>query len=193
MYIESHLRISFSALNIWWESIVIYFFAMIIGIMTDSRAKQGVADDLDDNLMADYKLNHYGYTINISPGRMIRGTGRRFDGLSHDEQKALLIGLVSGAILTSRIDAVYADASYFNFELTEKDNYHLHGSFVADTPSAHAFQQYVHLKYGTRTIKPERICYITATEVNHVTWIDYRRKKELDQDGEPICAKNLFI
>lgn len=124
-------------------------------------------------------LYDYAYTIDIAPSKFIRKYGR-WSNLKQDLQKTLLNNLIKQCFKDSHISDIYANACYYVFEETKKKNIHAHGSFYGTIEQAFAFQTFVHKQVGLPTCPLDRACFITATEVCHSFWDNYKQKDKLD-------------
>lgn len=144
-----------------------------------------------DYSMDDSTLREFSYTINIAPFKHIKGLGK-WGHQTSNNQKGLLRCLINDGMKASNIDETYIHASYYNVELTNKNNWHVHGKCVTTDYRMNMFQMFLHKKCGFPRSKVDRVLMYECTKV-HISYWDKYRNKDYDDDGDYVPNYNMFI
>lgn len=145
--------------------------------------------------MGDNTINTYAYTIAIDPNKKIRGW--KWSSLKHFQQKNNLTQILINALQDSGLYFQFAadEAKFensFRFELTNLNNYHIHGTFEANIYQAHHFVDLVHRQCGWPKQEWFRSCYCTPTEIN-ISHFDRYKNKDYDSEGSYIPNKSMLF
>lgn len=128
-------------------------------------------------------LLYYAITINICIWKRFRSYSyKKYQELNIDQQKHLLKNVLMVALDQANITEF--NVKDINYELTLKDNVHIHTHCRATPAQMEEFAKSVHEQAGFPKDPVHRICYYTPTEVHHSHWEAYE-KKERPEDYIP--------
>lgn len=134
----------------------------------------------------------YGYTINVSPTKILSGryNRKRYGELSSDEQKAVIGNVITDYFDRLRIDT--EDVTTYEYEKTKAGIIHVHGVIKCTESQVSHFQEYIHRKLGMPRLIPSICCYYEKTIVDPKYWHKYMTKEKELNDESPTYDTFMF-
>lgn len=127
--------------------------------------------------MATNKNTYYGYTINVSPKKILNNKAWQ-DYLIYEQEM----------ILRKAIDIYKPCIGYYepgshdvHFELTKKGMMHAHGGIVTTEDEIKLFQQNIHKMFGFPKLDPSICFHYSETKINNSFWKRYMEKEAVDK------------